>query len=206
MENDTMLIERVRANEKHAFRSLIGRYHSLVFSHAYGLTGNTWDAEDLMQEVFLKLYRSLAHFRGDSKLGTWLYRVTRNTWFNTVQSKSYKMRRYERSAYENDATTNLIPDRKGFGDPERELETKLVQEQIHKSLDCLSPRERSAFVLRYFNDLQITEIAKTMSLADGTVKSLLFRAKAKLRKQLIPLRSEQWPDDCYGTKLLVERN
>lgn len=183
-EDDTLLIARVLAQEKHAFRVLIGRYHLLVYSHAYKLTGNMWDAEDLMQEVFIKLYRSLAHFRGDSKLGTWLYRVTSTTWFNTVQSKSYKMRRCERPAYENDATINRIRDRRGYGDPERELETKLVQEHIRKSLDCLSPREKSAFVLRYYNDLQISEIAKTLSIADGTVKSLLFRATAKLRKRL----------------------
>lgn len=167
-----------------AFREIVERHKRRVFYLALDLTGNHHDAEDLSQEVFIKAFRALDGFRGEAQVQTWLYRITVNTFLNTRRKKALAFMRlrddFADAGFEQD--TAPAPD-DGVAD-------NLLRRRIESALDVLSPKERTAFVLRQDHDLPVKEIAAAMDVAEGTVKSLLFRATQKLRHELAPYRAE----------------
>ena len=157
---------------------LVGRYQKRVYALALDLTGNHHDAEDLSQEVLIKACEALDSFRGEAKPFTWLYRITVNTYLNRTRSRR-------------DDTTTLRADfdhaSNGVGAPpgtDERTERRQMQAHIETALEALSPRERSAFVLKHEHDLRIKDVAASMDVAPGTVKSLLYRATRKLRDEL----------------------
>lgn len=179
MENDErQILERARNGDISAFKELVERYRQTIYYFALDLVGNHHDAEDLSQEVFIKVYQSLHRFRGDAKLSSWLYRITVNTFIDRYRKKS-------RVEYPG----NGIPDQFLMQDPEksgpeRHTESRLMQHHIERALHRLTGKERSIFVLRHYNDLSLKEIANVLNISVGTVKSMLFRAIQKLQKQL----------------------
>jgi len=157
---------------------LVDRYHKRVYALALDLTGNHHDAEDLSQEVLVKACQSLETYRGDGKPFTWLYRIAVNTYLNSTRGQA-------------EQSTSLQSDfehaSEGVGAPPTTAEyaeRRQMQEHIQAAMDALSPRERSAFVLKHEHDLRIKDVAASMDIADGTVKSLLYRATRKLRDEL----------------------
>lgn len=157
---------------------LIDRYQERVYALALDLTGDTHDAEDLSQEVLLKACEALDSFRGEAKPFTWLYRIAVNTYLNMGRGRAAQ------------ATTSYPAfdhTSQGVGAPPRtgeRAERRQMQAHIETALDALSPRERTAFVLKHEHELLIREIAAAMEVAPGTVKSLLYRATRKLRDEL----------------------
>ena len=183
MTDEQLLINSAQRGDTEAFRELVERSKINVYRLAYDLTGNSHDAEDLSQEVFIKAHRALPGFRGDSKWATWLYRITVNTCYDHRETKSRRPMEYREdigntdSAGESDCTHNGIA-------PDKSAEAGMIQENIERALDTLTPQERSVFVLRHYHDLPLKEIASTLSLAEGTVKSYLFRALRRLQQEL----------------------
>lgn len=190
MENENCLISKAQAGDKQAFRKLVERNRQFVFSLAYDLTGDMHEAEDLMQEVFIRLFRSISGFRGEAKLSTWLYRVTCNTWTGIARSGPFRLRTYSDAIDAEAISETVMRDKRKTSNPEHCAETAFIRDHITKALDCLSPNERKAFTLKHFQELQISEISEIMNVADGTIKSLLFRAVHKLRKRLAFLRPD----------------
>lgn len=139
--------------------------------------------EDLSQDVFVKAYRSLRLFRGDAKWSTWLYRITVNAAMDRKKTKAQKhLVFHDPSAGEKD-DQELTP-HDPEPSPDRLTDAGLIRGNIERALEDLSAKERSVFVLRHYHDLSLRQIAETMRISEGTVKSFLFRAIRRLRKSL----------------------
>jgi RNA polymerase sigma-70 factor (ECF subfamily) len=184
------LINRLQNGEKEAFRELVEAYNRPIYFLSLDLTGNHQDAQDLSQEVFMKAYRSVTKFRGDAKLSSWLYRITVNTFIDQKRRKNAKLFALMRKNQNEDELLDQTPSDNAKDDPERNAESNIIQSHINQALDALSKKERSVFVLRHYQDLAIKEISEMLNIAEGTVKSLLFRAIKKLQKKLAFYRSE----------------
>jgi RNA polymerase sigma-70 factor (ECF subfamily) len=186
--DDRPLVERAKRGDMDAFRRLVESSMTKVYWIAYDLTGSRRDAEDLSQDVFLKAFHSLDSFRGDAKWSTWLYRITVNTCLDYLKSPARK-----RMQLDNPTSDDGLPRNVDFHEPltpDRITESRMIQVNIERALDSLSPQERSVFVLRHYHDLPLKQIADTLSVAEGTVKSHLFRAIHSLQRELGFYRNE----------------
>ncbi|MBO6577365.1 MAG: sigma-70 family RNA polymerase sigma factor [Rhodothermales bacterium] len=166
------------------FPQIVRQYKRGVLALAYDLTGNAHDAEDLAQEVFIKAHRGLSTFRGDSGIYAWLRRIAVNTHLNRKRKKAVSHMRLFGDVSETDTWEGAERP------PDSGAEATDTRSHIDRALEQLSPRERSAFVMRHYQELSTREVAEAMGVADGTVKSLLFRATTKLRSSLHYLRQE----------------
>lgn len=169
------------ASRDAAFRSLVEANQRAVYYLALDLTGQHHDAEDLSQEVFIKAYKALDAFRGEASAYSWLYRITVNTYLNRRRKKALRFRQLWDDF-------SLMGTRDSA--PGQEVEADIRRQHVNAALRKLSPRERTAFVLRHYQDLSVKEVAGLMDVAEGTVKSLLFRAVQKLRDALSFYREE----------------
>ena len=183
MNEEQVLVERARSGEMGAFRELVERYKKKIYYLSLDLTGNHHDAEDLSQEVFIKAYRSLKKFRGDAKFNSWLYRITVNTCISQKRKKSVSSMMLQED-FDSENTSQHFNQSEAIHNPERSAEAGLMQQHIDNALQQLTPRERSIFVLRHYNDLPLKEIAQILKITEGTVKSMLFRGIQKLQKEL----------------------
>jgi RNA polymerase sigma-70 factor (ECF subfamily) len=183
MTNERLLIERARKGDKYAFRELVERSKENVFRLAFDLTGNRHDAEDVCQEVFIKAFRALARFRGDSLWSSWLYRITVNTCYDYNSSPSRKNIEYRDEIGTEQNMDNLISSQSPES-LERLTESTLIQEHIEYAIHQLTTAERSVFILRQYYDLQLKQIADILEVTEGTVKTLLFRSIQKLQQKL----------------------
>ncbi len=167
-----------------AFRTLVEEHKRAIYFLALDLSGNHHDAEDLSQEVFIKAHRGLDSFRGDASVATWLRRITVNTFLNKRRKKALRFMQLFENGEED------LSEQSQFASPDSETAGELLRGHVTKALAKLSPSERSAFVLRHMNELAVKEIAASMDIADGTVKSLLFRATKKMQKALAFYRTD----------------
>ena len=166
------------------FRAWVEQHQRAVYALARDLTGNHHDAEDLSQDVFIKAYRGMAAFRHEAEVHTWLYRITVNTYLNRRRKKALLFwRMLDDGQLAQQAQSGQTP-------PDRGLEAEGLRSHIEAALERLSPKERSAFVLRHYHDCSVREIAGIMQVAEGTVKSMLYRAVRKLRDALAPYRPD----------------
>lgn len=165
-----------------SFHELVETHKRALYYLALDLTGNHHDAEDLSQEVFIKAHKALHSFRGDSAWYTWLRRIAINTYLNKKRKKALSMMRF--FGDDDDARRKTSAE----ASPAALAEGALLRSHIERALERLSPRERTAFILRHHQDMSIQEVADDMEVADGTVKSLLYRATHKLRGELAFLR------------------
>ena len=189
MIDEHLLVEQARKGEMNAFRQLVELYKVKIYRLAYDLTGNSMDAEDLSQDVFLKAYRSLDKFRGDAKFGTWLYRITVNTCLDHRSKKSLSMiTPITITQHEDDSST--LEQAGSAILPDRAAEASLIQNNIERALEQLTPREKTVFMLRHYHDLPLKEIAETLDISLGSVKTLLFRAIRRLQNELSMYREE----------------
>ena len=164
-----------------SFREVVETHKQAVYYLALDLTGNHHDAEDLSQEVFIKAQRGLSGYRGEAQLYTWLRRIAINTFLNQKRKKSFSL-------------MSLLDDRSNEPDPivmdanpEDITSFNLTSAMVEKALNNLAPRERIAFVLKHRQEMTIAEVSHEIEVADGTVKSLLFRATKKLQQALAHL-------------------
>jgi RNA polymerase sigma-70 factor, ECF subfamily len=185
---EATLIEQAKRGDRRAFRELVLLHRKSVFAVAFDLTGSAEEAEDLSQEVFLKMYRSLDHFRSEAKLSTWLYRIAVNTWITMQRRGAAKLRAREDTMNGEDEMAYTIADIRPDADPSVTAEVALLNERIKRALETLTPRERAVFVLRHYQDLKIADVGIALGISEGTVKSLLFRALGKLRNSLTMYR------------------
>jgi len=188
MEEEKRLIERVQSGDRLAFKQLVESNKKAVYYLAYDLTGNHQDAEDLSQEVFIKMYNSISKFRGEAKLITWLRKITANLFIDMRRSKLYKSNRLHDSLeekqieVESQNSINLSIEEK--------TDSGLLKETVENALHKLTPKEKSIFIMRHYHGMKNSEIGESLNIAAGTVKSQLFRAVQKLQKNLAPYRRE----------------
>ncbi len=179
-----VLAERVCQGDLSAFQGLVDQFKKKVYFLAYDIVGDHHEAEDVSQEVFIKVYRSLGSFRRDAKMSSWIYQIAVNSAIDLLRKRKAKpsvnLEEFDHIELQDaprGAATAPV-------DPESSAEAALLQGRIEKALHSLTPRERVVFAMRHYNDFKINEIADVLKVSSGTVKSLLFRALQKLRREL----------------------
>lgn len=186
---DRSLVERTIAGDKNAFRTLVERYQSRAHAIALGVVGNYEDAEDIAQEAFVKAYRNLASFRGQSSFYTWLYRII----FNLSIDLSRKAYRRSELSMEDTATLDSVAHsaNKDSGTylsrvagPEEHIRKVEIRSQFRKALSELSPEHRAVIMLREIEGLSYAEISQVIGCSKGTVMSRLHHARKRLQHAL----------------------
>ncbi len=186
-------LDRAYKGDEEAFRELVERHSTDVFRLAYRLTGSRENAEDVVQEAFLKAYRSLHRFDGRSSFGTWLHRIAANCALDLLR----RVERQERSRQE-------TPEAEDGGDPFDRIESdepgplrhtlsSEVERRLAAGLGALTPMERTAFVLRHFEERSIAEIGCALGTRTSATKQAVFRAVGKLRRELLP-----WVEESHA--------
>ncbi|MCS6801731.1 MAG: sigma-70 family RNA polymerase sigma factor [Chloroflexota bacterium] len=160
-----------------AFAVLVERYQGRIFALCYRMTGNSDDAADLAQETFIRAYRGLKTFRLDARFSPWLYKIAANLCLNYWKGKA---QRPEEGLDEHLRATDLSP--------ERRVEQQELRELLTEAIAELPPNYRAAIVLRHLHDLAYEDIAETLGVPLGTVKTWLFRARERLQQRLAPVR------------------
>lgn len=185
-EAERRLVERLKRRDGAAFNVFMRTYKDKVFSLVLRMLGSRAEAEDLTQEVFITVFRSIESFRGDSKLSTWLYRVAVNHCKNRVK---YLDRRGRKTSTEIDDAPEAAVSRGGpvtsrVDRPDEATEGVELQEKIRAALAAIDHDHRELIILRDLEGLAYEEIVQITGLPDGTVKSRLHRARAALRDAL----------------------
>ena len=183
LSDEKQMISAARQGQPAAFRELVERHKQHVYYLALDLTRNHHDAEDLSQEVFIRALRALPRFRGESRLSSWLYRITVNCFIDSKRRKQMMTVPISESP-EKEALPAAMQLAAETAAADTRLHNSAIQEHIDQALRALSPRERSVFVLRHYHEMPLKDIGLTLDIAEGTVKALLFRAIRRLQKEL----------------------
>jgi RNA polymerase sigma-70 factor, ECF subfamily len=183
---DVRLMLRVRADEPGAFAELVAAYQHRLVAVMHHLVGNAEEAEDLAQEVFLRVYRSRHKYRVRSKFSTWLFTIANNLAMNSLRSRQRKpvvpLEARDSGPLGPRPAEQLVLDR--AGPPAQRLQQQELAAVVRQALDGLNERQRMAVVLNKFEDMNYAEIAEVMGLTTKAVKSLLNRARNNLREAL----------------------
>lgn len=184
--SDHKLVSRAQQGDQGAFEALVHRYDRTVMSIAASYTRHEQDTQDIYQEVFLRVYRSLGGFKFRSEFSTWLYRIVVNTCLShQMRSKSHLHTPIE-GDYESHYQESV---RSGFSSvapvsPEQYAQNSEIAHHIEEAMESLSPQQRLVFTLKHFQGYKFREIAEMMECNEGTVKRYHFTATGKLRKRL----------------------
>lgn len=183
--DEAAAVARARGGDADAFRQLVELHSRGVYRVALRVTGNCQDAEDVVQETFLKAYRQLARFESRASFGTWVHRIAMNCAVDLLRSRPRREQAEEGETLEQMAATTTDGTRHAPS-PERLMESLEVGERVEEAMARLSALERTAFVLRHFEGLSITEIGKALGIRDNAAKHCIFRAVRKMRLALEP--------------------
>ncbi|MGG7054907.1 MULTISPECIES: RNA polymerase sigma factor RpoE [Nitrosomonas] len=196
-EIDQQLVERVQRGDKHAFDLLVIKYQRRLTRLLSQFVRDSAEVEDIAQETFIKAYRALPSFRGDSAFYTWLYRIGINTAKNFLVSQGRKapttIEGFDNEDAENFEGADQLRE---MNTPESELMGKQVAQTVNQSLDALPEELRTAIILREIEGLSYEEIAGIMDCPIGTVRSRIFRAREAVAEKLRPLlgtdKNKRW--------------
>lgn len=184
MDKEKNIITGLQAGKEAAFRELVETYQRMVVNTCFGMVHHREDAEDLAQEVFIEVYRSVASFRSESKLSTWIYRIAVNKSLNYLRNRKRKRDRFPGESIS--GAGSLLPnlaDEKASR-PEASLEEEQRAALLHKAIDGLPEKQKTAFILNKYEELSYREISTVMELSLSSVESLIHRAKKNLQKKL----------------------
>jgi RNA polymerase sigma-70 factor, ECF subfamily len=195
-DDDLLIVQRVQAGDKLAFNLLVSKYHRRVARLLTRMVRNQEDIEDVVQETFIKAYRAIGNFRGDSAFYTWIYRIAINTAKNLLVTQGRRPSTLKES---NDADGETFEDNAALSNidtPESLYQTKQIGEAVNEAMAELPEELRSAIVMREIDGLSYEEIAEAMDCPIGTVRSRIFRAResiaAKIKPLLEPKGSKRW--------------
>ncbi len=180
LATDTELIARARTGDERACRALVARYEGAVAATAVGMLGQGDDADDVGQETFIRFFRSLDRFRGESSLKTYLVHIAMNLSLNALRSRRRSIHRF----ISRDETPMELPEpRVG---PDGELDARELRQAVQAAVAHLGEKHRTVVVLRLFQDYSTKETAEILGIPEGTVMSRLSRAMKELEVQLAP--------------------
>lgn len=183
--SEAEIIQKLQEGDEQAFRRLVEKYRQLVVNTCFGLVHNPEDAEDIAQDVFIEVFRSVHKFRADSKISTWLYRIAVNRSLNFIRDN--KRRKLAQSIEEvfspkKGKSGSFSSEKVSAADTEMENSERAAI--LHKAIDSLPKNQRVAFTLSKYEDLSYKEIATVMETSVSSVESLIHRAKKNLQKKL----------------------
>jgi len=183
--SDNEIISRVLAGEQNAYADLVNRYQNYVFTLTLRLIKSREDAEEVAQDVFVKAYRSLADFRGESKFSTWLYTIT-----NTTSITFLRKKKLETHSLDNEKVFELA-DSKDSGFRANTIEQKSRIGMVTRAIALLSPDDAEIITLFYKVEQSLDEIGKILGLETNTVKVRLHRARTRLKEKMEKHFSEE---------------
>jgi RNA polymerase sigma-70 factor (ECF subfamily) len=184
-QTEIATVALARGGDSEAFRTLVERHSRAVYRLAHRMTGNPSDAEDVVQETFLKAYKQLGRFESRANFSTWLHRIAVNCSIDLIRSRPH------REAGHDSADLEAMGGEDGGEEsrqhtPERLMLSTEVQDRINTAMSTLSHRERAAFVLRHFEGNSIEDISRSLGLKTNATKHSIFRAVRKMRAALEP--------------------
>ncbi|NLV18507.1 MAG: RNA polymerase sigma factor [Bacteroidetes bacterium] len=189
--NEKEIIQLILKGDSEKFRLLVEKYQNMVFRTCIGFVHNKEDAEDLTQEIFIRVYQSLSQFKGNAAFSTWLYRIAINASLNKINRSPLKS--FFKSRDERHDTAGSVENISIFSDnedPEKIMITREHREWLGKAVDSLPDKQKTALVLSRYDGLPQKEIAEIMNTTEGAVESLLQRAKNNLRTLLTSGRKD----------------
>lgn len=187
--------EGLKKGSETAFRELVRRFESGVYNAALSIVQNREDAEDVAQEVFIEAYRSVAAFRGDASLRTWLYRIAVNRSLDLLRHRKRAKRGAPTRSLNDDSGPGPILDVPHFDHPGVQLERQEQARLVFAAIDQLPERQKAAFVLLRVEGLSQKEAAQALEISEGALESLISRAQLSLRRML-----EEYYDAHYRRK------
>ena len=186
---DLATVSRAKGGDQDAFRLLVERHSRPIFRVAYRMTGNEHDADDVVQETFLRAYRQIENFEERANFSTWLHRIAINCSLDLLRSRGRHDRYHAGGVEDEEMSRTLATDQP---QPDRLALSSELQKHVIAALDRLSGNERTAFVLRHFEGMPVEEIGRTLGIQVNAAKHTIFRAVKKLRESLEPfVRSTQ---------------
>ncbi len=202
--SDAVAVERTLAGDREAYRALVDRHSRNIYRLAFRMMGNRQDAEEVVQESFLRGYQKLRQFAGNSNFGTWVYRIAANYAIDLLrQRKADDSRRaFSSSATQDGPELDLVCRMTDPGpSPERIAGSAQLAARMNAALNTLTPAERTAIVMRHWDGCAISEIAEVLNSSGNATKNTVFRAVAKLRKALEPFVQSHGAARVMGTEL-----
>jgi RNA polymerase sigma-70 factor (ECF subfamily) len=187
--SDAMAVERTLGGDRDAYRVLVERHSRNVYQMAYRMTGNRHDAEEVVQEAFLRGYKKLSQFAGNANFGTWVYRIGANYAIDMLRQRKTEESRRERPGRKSADGLEVDPlgqAQDSRPSPERLAGSGELATKMKEALDSLTPAERTAIVMRHWEGCAIEEIAAVLKSNANATKNTVFRAVAKLRRALEP--------------------
>jgi RNA polymerase sigma-70 factor (ECF subfamily) len=179
---DGAVVSLARAGDPDAFRLLVERHSQPIFRVAYRMTGNEHDADDVVQEAFLRAYRQIDSFEERANFGTWLHRIAINCALDLLRARGRMDRHYGGDPEDAEMSGTIRTD----AEQDRLLMSAELRKQVALAMERLSGNERTAFVLRHFEGMPVEEIGKTLGIQVNAAKHTIFRAVRKLRQSLEP--------------------
>jgi RNA polymerase sigma-70 factor (ECF subfamily) len=181
-------VRRCRQGDQGAFRSLVERYQKKAFAQAFGMVKDRDEAMDVAQEAFVKVYRYLDHFKGDSSFYTWLYRIVANLCVDRIRRKSSSQspdnEEFDEKVQQEDlATAGILSTKLGSNPQKAALRAELAQ-KIDEALEKIPERHREILLLRELEGMSYEDLARVLKIPKGTVMSRLFHARAKMQQLL----------------------
>lgn len=201
--SDAVAVERTLAGERNAYRVLVERHSKYVYRLAYRMTGNSHDAEEVVQEAFLRAYQKLRQFAGNANFRTWVYRIAANYAIDRLRQKKNEESRREAPSRsgEGEPETDLLSHMKDPApSPERLAGSAQMAIKMKEALDALTPAERTAIVMRHWDGCGIDEIAVVLKSNTSAAKNTVFRAVHKLRQALRPFAESRGAAKAVGTE------
>ena len=203
-DTDAIAVERTLAGDRDAFRILVERHSHNVFRLAYRMTGNQHDAEEVVQEAFLRAYQKLSQFAGQANFGTWVYRIAANYTIDRMRSRRTEDAQRSQPARGVEEGVELdpmavVPD--SAPNPERLAQSGELAEHMRRAMLALTPAERTAFVMRHWGGSGIEEIAAALKSSTSAAKNTVFRSVQKLRQALEPFVERRGQVRAMGTEL-----
>lgn len=185
MIDERLLVKQVKGGNMEAFRTLVNNHHQRVVNICMSFVNQQEDAEDVAQEVFIEVYKSIISYREEASLSTWLYRLAVNKSLDFLRQKKRKKRGYGvLSSFDQNDISNLSVS--SDYNIHENMEAEERRQILHRTMEQLPERQRVALTLSKIDELPQKEVAHIMGVSEGSVESLLVRAKKKLRDLLMP--------------------
>jgi len=178
VDGNLRLVERILVGETEAFKELVEEHQRLVGHIVFRMISDPGDREDICQEIFMKVYKSLARFRGDSKLSTWIATIAYNRCYDYLNARKISLM----DDISEDMLVNIPSSDKS---PDQKTENGDISELLKGEIELLPPQARTIITLFHLDECSYEEIGKIMNLPEGTVKSNLFRSRRLLKQRLL---------------------
>jgi len=176
------LIKNLKEGDENAFKFLVESYKGFIYNSCLSIIQNTEEADDLTQEVFIQIFKSIKGFKGNSTLSTWIYRITISKCFEYLRFKKRKKRFSQIiNLFRDDGSTIDIPQ---FDHPGVQLEKKEDAKHLFEAIETLDQEQKTAYVLKNIQGLKYKKISEVMRKSTSSIESLIFRAKKNLKKYL----------------------